>query len=117
MRREEGDREEDGGGHGSAGGELQVGRPHLGGAWRGQAGAEGEGCPGPHSGGPVPGAFPVMEKGTWEHGFLHESYSTSATTNLRKKDRPSPSSQRPNATTGLSPWRLCQATAEPARQS
>lgn len=82
-----------------------------------QAGAEGEGCPGPHSGGPVPGAFPVMEKGTWEHGFLRESYSTSATTNLRKQDRPSPSSQRPNAATGLSPWRLCQATAEPARQS
>lgn len=48
----------------------------------GRLGAEGEGGPGPR-------AFPVMEEGAWEHGFLHGSYSTSATTHLRKQE-PSP---------------------------
>lgn len=37
-------------------------------------------------GGPGPGAFPVMEEGAWEHGFLRESDSTRATTSLRKQD-------------------------------
>lgn len=64
-------------------------------------------CPGRQagsSGGPGPGALPMMG----EHGFLRQSYSTSATTNLRKWD-PNPPLR------GLSPGRLCQATAEPTR--
>ena len=63
----------DRGGPGSAGGQLE---------------AEGEWCQGPNSGGPVPGASPVVGEGARsnhrEHSFLCDSYSTCATTNLSK---------------------------------